>query len=67
MSTATDHRTHQDHVHTHGDGCGHVAIPHGDHTDYAHDGHIHRVHGDHVDECAMRRSRRPRRPRPSAR
>lgn len=27
--------------HTHGPGCGHVAIQHGGHVDYLHDGHLH--------------------------
>ncbi|GAA2512394.1 hypothetical protein GCM10023100_06510 [Actinocorallia cavernae] len=52
MSTSTEHRTHDDHTHVHGGGCGHVAVPHGDHTDYVHDGHLHKVHDDHIDECA---------------
>ncbi|MFI0452731.1 hypothetical protein [Actinomadura sp. 6N118] len=51
MSTATEHRTHSEHSHVHGEGCGHVAFPHDDHIDYLHDGHIHRVHEGHVDEC----------------
>src|SRR5579859_2489786 len=42
--------THVGHTHTHGPGCGHTAIRHGDHLDYAHDGHLHHPHGDHVDE-----------------
>lgn len=41
MTTA--HVEHPTHDHAHGDGCGHVALPHGDHVDYAHDGHY--------DEC----------------
>jgi DNA-binding transcriptional ArsR family regulator len=49
MTTA--HESHPNHEHSHGEGCGHVAVDHGDHTDYLHDGHIHRVHDDHVDEC----------------
>jgi zinc transport system permease protein len=36
--------------HTHGPGCGHLALTHGDHTDYVHDGHRHAPHGDHYDE-----------------
>lgn len=32
---------HADHERQHGPGCGHVAIPHGDHVDYVHDGHRH--------------------------
>ena len=41
---------HQGHSHTHGDGCGHVAVRHEGHTDYLHDGHLHHPHSDHVDE-----------------
>ncbi|MBX3157932.1 MAG: hypothetical protein KF773_18330 [Deltaproteobacteria bacterium] len=36
--------------HVHGPGCGHAAIPHGDHTDYLVDGHLHHVHGSHCDD-----------------
>ena len=32
---------HTGHDHTHGEGCGHVAVPHGEHVDYLHDGHRH--------------------------
>jgi hypothetical protein len=35
--TTSAHATHADHAHTHGTGCGHTAVPHGDHVDYAHD------------------------------
>jgi hypothetical protein len=35
--------------HTHGPGCGHEAVPHGDHVDYLVDGKLHHVHGDHCD------------------
>ena len=38
------------HPHEHGDDCGHVAVPHGDHVDYVHDGHRHAPHGRHYDE-----------------
>ncbi|TCJ28039.1 metal ABC transporter permease [Nocardioides jejuensis] len=38
------------HPHTHGDDCGHPAVPHGDHVDYIHDGHRHAPHGEHYDE-----------------
>ncbi|MFC6317052.1 hypothetical protein [Corynebacterium gerontici] len=48
---SAEHEIHQDHEHTHGEGCGHVAIPHGDHIDYLHDGHLHHKHEDHWDEC----------------
>src|SRR4029078_10040793 len=44
--------------HKHGPGCGHEAVPHGDHVDYLVDGHLHHTHGDH--------SRHPR-PRPPPR
>jgi hypothetical protein len=36
--------------HTHGPGCGHEAIPHGNHTDYLVEGHLHHPHGSHCDE-----------------
>src|SRR5262245_14213142 len=49
--TSTIHDEHVDHDHAHSDGCGHVAIPPGDHVDYLPDGHIHRQHEDHYDEC----------------
>ncbi|HEY0949541.1 metal ABC transporter permease [Nocardioides sp.] len=39
-----------EHPHEHGDDCGHVAVPHGDHVDYVHDGHRHAPHGRHYDE-----------------
>ena len=46
-----DHTTvPEDHTHQHGEGCGHVAVPHGDHVDYVHDGHRHAPHGSHYDE-----------------
>lgn len=35
--------------HVHGAGCGHEAVPHGDHIDYLVDGHLHHPHGDHCD------------------
>lgn len=41
---------HQAHDHTHGEGCGHVMVQHGDHWDYLHEGHLHHVHDGHVDE-----------------
>jgi zinc transport system permease protein len=40
----------EDHAHEHGEDCGHVAVPHGDHVDYVHDGHRHAPHGTHYDE-----------------
>jgi hypothetical protein len=36
--------------HKHGPGCGHEAIPHGDHVDYLVDGHLHHPHVDHCDD-----------------
>jgi len=47
---ATQHQVHEGHAHEHGTGCGHVAVPHGDHVDYVHDGHLHREHQGHWDE-----------------
>lgn len=47
----TDHTVvPEDHSHEHGDDCGHLAVPHGDHVDYVHDGHRHAPHGSHYDE-----------------
>jgi hypothetical protein len=39
-----------DKAHQHGAGCGHEAVPHGDHTDYLVNGHLHHPHGDHCDD-----------------
>jgi hypothetical protein len=39
-----------DKTHRHGPGCGHEAVPHGDHVDYLVDGHLHHPHGDHCDD-----------------
>lgn len=36
--------------HTHGAGCGHEAVPHGDHVDYLVEGHLHNAHGAHCDD-----------------
>lgn len=36
--------------HVHGAGCGHEAVPHGDHTDYLVEGHLHHPHGNHCDD-----------------
>jgi hypothetical protein len=47
------HRTHDDHDHTHGPGCGHTAVRHEGHVDYLHDGHLHSDHDGHVDEHAI--------------
>lgn len=49
----TNHKTHDNHAHQHGEGCGHKQVAHGDHTDFLHDGHLHHVHGDHVDEHTL--------------
>jgi hypothetical protein len=38
-----------DGAHAHGPGCGHDAVPHGDHTDYLVGGHLHHPHGGHCD------------------
>src|ERR1700687_2816048 len=40
----------QEASHVHGPGCGHEAVPHGDHVDYLVDGHLHPPHGDHCDD-----------------
>lgn len=48
-----EHRTHGDHQHTHGEGCGHQAVRHQGHTDYLHDGHLHSLHEGHVDEHTL--------------
>lgn len=39
-----------DAAHVHGPGCGHEAVPHGDHVDYLVDGRLHHPHGDHCDD-----------------
>ncbi len=36
--------------HKHGTGCGHEAVPHGDHVDYLVEGHLHHPHGAHCDD-----------------
>lgn len=36
--------------HAHGPGCGHDAVPHGDHVDYLVAGHLHHPHGAHCDD-----------------
>jgi hypothetical protein len=35
--------------HRHGPGCGHEAVPHGDHVDYLVAGHLHHPHSGHCD------------------
>ncbi|WP_036494678.1 hypothetical protein [Neisseria weaveri] len=37
-------------THVHGEGCGHEAVPHGDHIDYIVNGRLHHQHGDHCDD-----------------
>ncbi|HET8602749.1 MAG TPA: metal ABC transporter permease [Marmoricola sp.] len=45
------HRTvGEPHGHSHGPGCGHEAVEHGDHVDYIHGSHRHASHGGHYDE-----------------
>jgi hypothetical protein len=39
-----------DRSHVHGPGCGHEAVPHGDHVAYLVDGHLHHPHADHRDD-----------------
>ena len=36
--------------HKHGPGCGHEAVPHGEHSDFLVSGHLHRPHGKHCDD-----------------
>jgi len=48
--TTCSARTHANHAHQHGPGCGHAAVRHRDHIDYLHDGHLHHLHEGHVDE-----------------
>ena len=36
--------------HVHKPGCGHEAVPHGDHVCYLVDGRLHHPHGDHCDD-----------------
>jgi len=36
--------------HAHGPGCGHEAVPHGDHVDFLVDGRLHHPHDDHCDD-----------------
>lgn len=50
--SAARHRYAERHPHEHGLGCGHEAVPHGDHVDYLHDGHRHAAHEGHYDEHA---------------
>lgn len=41
---------HHDAAHQHGPGCGHEAVPHGDHVDYIVDGRLHHPHAGHCDD-----------------
>jgi hypothetical protein len=36
--------------HVHGPGCGHEAVPHGDHVDYLVNGRLHHPHNGHCDD-----------------
>lgn len=49
-SNAPAHLAHVGHMHAHREGCGHPAIPHGDHLDYVHGTHRHSGHQVHYDE-----------------
>ena len=49
----SDHKTHDQHSHAHGPGCGHAAVKHEGHVDYLHEGHLHSAHQGHVDEHAL--------------
>jgi hypothetical protein len=42
-----------DAAHKHGPGCGHEAVPHGDHMDYLVNGRLHHQHGDHCDDHGL--------------
>ena len=44
------HPVHTCGSHVHGAGCGHEAVPHGDHIDYIVNGRLHHQHGDHCDD-----------------
>jgi hypothetical protein len=46
----TTHASGHSADHVHGPGCGHEAVPHGDHVDYLVDGRLHHQHGDHCDD-----------------
>jgi len=43
-------RAHDEQGHTHGPGCGHTAVPHGDHVDYCVGDHLHHPHDGHCDD-----------------
>ena len=46
----SEHTVHPDHPHSHGPGCGHTGIEHGDHVDYLVGDHLHHAHGEHCDD-----------------
>ena len=52
-------KTEHDGKHKHGPGCGHEAVPHGDHVDYLVNGRLHHPHGDHCDDHGPVKSARP--------
>jgi hypothetical protein len=53
VTTANPDRCAPEHdcgEHSHGPGCGHEAVPHGDHVDYLVGDHLHHPHGEHCDD-----------------
>lgn len=46
----SSHDEAEEHLHRHGEDCGHPSVEHDDHRDYVHDGHLHAAHGGHYDE-----------------
>lgn len=49
-TTCNHNCTGHDATHTHGPGCGHAAVRHGDHVDYVVGEHRHHPHGQHCDD-----------------
>ena len=49
----SDHKTHDQHPHSHGSGCGHTTVKQEGHVDYLHDGHLHNAHAGHMNEHAL--------------
>ncbi|MEM9444847.1 MAG: hypothetical protein AAGA18_05785 [Verrucomicrobiota bacterium] len=49
-SCSCEQHVRHDDGHVHGPGCGHEAVPHGDHIDYIVNGRLHHPHGDHCDD-----------------
>jgi hypothetical protein len=43
--------------HSHRSGCGHEAVPHGDHTDFLVAEHLHHPHSGHCDDHGVIRSK----------